>query len=60
MREDNTNFKNDMLKVTDDLRATVNAKFNDLHRDISTLEDKVFAMAANIEINKETNVKQDS
>ena len=57
MREDNTNFKNEILKVTDDLRADVSAKFNDLMRDNSTIEDKVHAMAAGIEINKETNVK---
>ena len=57
MRDDNTIFKNDLLKVTDDMRVDVSAKLNDIARQNSIIEDKVFQMATNIEINRETNVK---
>lgn len=57
MREDNTNFKNEMLRVTDDMRIDLNAKVNDILRQNSIIEDKVILMASKIEVNKETNVK---
>ena len=41
MREDNTNFKNEMLRVTDDMRIDLNAKVNDILRQNSIIEDKV-------------------
>ena len=41
MREDNTNFKNEMLRVTDDMRIDLNAKVNDILRQNSIIENKV-------------------
>lgn len=41
MREDNTNFKNEMLRVTDDMRIDLNAKVNEILRQNSIIEDKV-------------------
>lgn len=59
MKDYNTAFKNHILKVTNEMRADLNAKVIDIVMQNSLIEDKVIKMASNIEINKGINVKQD-